>query len=323
MGAAAFPGTCEGMAPSVPLTGQQYEIRSGDQRAVVVEVGGGLREYTVAGNPILDGYEVSQMATAARGCPLLPWPNRLHEGTYVWDGEEHQAAINEPDKNNALHGFTWFKNWAASDYAADCVTMRLRLHGQQGYPFVLDLSMRYTLGDSGLTVTACARNVGGTAAPYAFGAHPYLTVGTDTIDDAVLHLPAATYLPTDESQIPTGRQAVDGTAFDFRTPRPIRDVEIDHAFTDLERDERGRVWLGLRHPDDQRSVSVWADHHFPYLEVFTGDTVPEPQRRRRGLGVEPMTAPPNAFQTGEDVKRLEPGEQFLCEWGIVPGAMAA
>lgn len=306
------------MAPQVPLTGQQYEIRHGSHRAVVVEVGGGIREYTVDGNAVLDGYGIDDMATAARGCPLIPWPNRLHEGTYTWDGEQHQAAINEPDQNNALHGFTWFTNWAASDYADDCVTMRLRLHGQQGYPFVLDLSVRYTLSDDGLTVATAARNVGPAAAPYAYGAHPYLTVGTEYIDEAVLHLPASTYLPTDEAQIPTGREPVDGTDFDFRTPRPIGGVEIDYAFTDLDRDEQGRVWLELRHPDHERSVRVWADDSFPYLEVFTGDTVPEPPRRRRGLGVEPMTCPPNAFQTGEDVQRLERGEEFVCEWGIVP-----
>ena len=306
------------MAPLIPLTGQQYEIRSGRQRAVVVEVGGGIREYTVDGVAVLDGYDAQDMATAARGCPLIPWPNRLHEGTYTWDGEQHQVAVNEPDKNNALHGFTWFTNWAASDYADDCVTMRLRLHGQQGYPFVLDLSVRYTLSDAGLAVSACARNVGGAPAPYAFGAHPYLTVGTEFVDEAVLHLPAETYLPTDESQIPTGREAVDGTAFDFRTPRPIGDVEMDYAFTDLERDDQGRVWLDLAHPDGERSVRVWADESFPYLEVFTGDSVPEAQRRRRGLGVEPMTCPPNAFKTGQDVRRLGRGEQFVCKWGIVP-----
>ena len=305
-------------AAPVPLTGQQHEIRSGRQRAVVVEVGGGVREYTVDGTAVLDGYGVDEMATAARGCPLIPWPNRLHQGRYTWDGQEHQTALNEPDKGNALHGFTWFANWTATDVRDDALTMTLRLHGQQGYPFVLDLSVRYVLSDGGLTVTTGARNTGAHPAPYAYGAHPYLTVGTQRVDDAVLHLPAATYLPTDEAQIPTGREPVDGTPFDFRTARTIGNVEMDYAFTDLQRDGDGQAWLELRDPDTDRAVRVWIDEHFGYLEIFTGDSLPQAHRRRGGLGVEPMTCPPNGFATGEEIKRLEPGEEFVCQWGIVP-----
>ena len=49
--------------------------------------------------------------------------------------------------------------------------------------------------------------------------------------------------------------------------------------------------------------------------VFTGDTL-EPERRRRGLAVEPMTCPPNAFRTGEGLIVLEPGGSFTGAWGI-------
>lgn len=303
---------------AVAPTGQQHEIRCGRQRATVVEVGGGLRSYLVDDAPVLDGFGSDEMATAARGCPLIPWPNRLHQGRYTWDGSDLQVPINEPDKSNALHGFSRFMNWTVADHAEASVTMALRLHAQQGYPFVLDVSVRYTLDGDGLTVRTGTRNVGAAAAPYALGAHPYLTVGTDRVDDAVLHVPARTYLPTDDSQIPTGRSPVEGTAYDFRTPRAVGDTEMDYAFTDLERDGNGRAWLELAHPDGDRNVSFWADDTFAYLEVFTGDTVPEPDRRRGSLGVEPMTCPPNAFQTGEDVRRLEPGEELVCRWGIVP-----
>lgn len=302
----------------VPPTGRQYEIVSGEQRAVVVEVGAALREYTVGDNAVLDGFAVEEMASAARGCPLIPWPNRLHQGRYTWEGEELQTPINEPDKNNSLHGFSRFMNWVAADQSDAAVTMGLRLHGQQGYPFVLDLSVRYALDDEGLTVTTTARNVGQAAAPYACGAHPYITVGTALIDEAMLRVPGKAYLPTDDAQIPTGREPVHGTRFDFRHPKAIGDVEIDHAYTDLDRGEDGRAWLELRHPDTDRQVKVWADERYPYLEIFTGDTVPNEQRRRRGLGVEPMTCPPNAFATGQQVQRLEPGEEFVCAWGIVP-----
>jgi len=62
-------------------TGEQYEIAHDDQRVVVVEVGGGLRSYTVGERQILDGYGAGEMANAGRGQVLAPWPNRLQDGT--------------------------------------------------------------------------------------------------------------------------------------------------------------------------------------------------------------------------------------------------
>jgi aldose 1-epimerase len=297
-------------------SGEQTEIRHGEQRAVVVEVGGGVRLYDVAGVPVLDGYGADQMVDGARGQPLIPWPNRLHGGRYTWDGREHVVPLDEPEQGNALHGVTRWRSWQPRELTDGAVTMGLVLRPFPAYPFTLDLTVRYALADDGLTVTTTATNHGADAAPYGHGAHPYVTVGTDRIDDAVLHLPAHTWLPTDEHQIPTGRAPVEGTPYDFRTPRPLGGTEIDHAFTDLVRDAEGRAELVLAAPDGSRHVTVWVDDSYPYLEVFTADTLPDEQRRRHGLGVEPMTCPPDAFRTGEDLVRLQPGASVSASWGI-------
>lgn len=300
-------------------SGEQIEIRYGDARAVVVEVGGGIRRYDVAGVPVLDGYDVEHMVDGARGQPLLPWPNRLHDGRYTWEGRELVVPMDEPGQGNALHGVTRWRSWSAREVAETSVTMGLLLRPLPAYPFSLDLSVRYVLGDEGLTVTTTATNLGDAAAPYGHGAHPYVAVGTELVDDAVLALPARTWLPTDDDQIPTGREPVEGTAYDFRTPRVLGDTQMDYAFTDLERGSDGRATLVLSAPDGGRRVEVWVDASYPYLEVFTGDALPDPARRRQGLGVEPMTCPPNAFVTGEDVVRLEPGASVSTAWGIRVG----
>lgn len=295
------------------------DIRHGDQHAVVVELGGGVRSYVVGGVPVLDGYDAEEMVTGARGQPLIPWPNRLHGGGYSWDGQEHPVPIDEPDKENSLHGLTRWRSWQPSDLGESTVTMRLRLLPQPAYPFGLDLAVRYELDGHGLTVTTTATNLGPAAAPYGHGAHPYITVGTDRLDDALLLLPARTWLPTDAAQIPTGREPVDGTPYDFRTPRRIGGTEMDHAFTDLARSADGRAELVLAAGDSGRRVTVWVDESFPYVQVFTGDTLPQEHRRRRGLGVEPMTCPPDAFRTGQDIVRLEPGATVTTRWGVRPG----
>lgn len=302
---------------TVPPSGQQYEIRHGDQRAVVVEVGGGLRTYDVGDTAVVDGYAEHEMATAGRGQVLAPWPNRLH-GSYTFDGVEHRVPQDEPKQGNALHGLVRFRTWVARERDDSSVTMGLLLHPSPPYPFALDLAVRYRLGEHGLQVETTATNVGAVALPFALGAHPYLTVG-GRVDDALLTLPAATRVDTDDNQLPSSLEPVAGTAYDFRTPRSIGDLQLDYAFTDLQRGGDGRAVLRLTSAQGDRVVSVWLDEGFGYLEVFTGDTVPQPERRRRGLGVEPMTAPPNAFVTGTDLLRLEPGQSVRRTWGITPG----
>jgi len=297
---------------SVPPSGEQVELVRGQQRAVVVEVGGGLRSYDVDGVAVVDGYDEHELVTAARGQVLAPWPNRLHGGRYSWDGVEHEVPLDEPAQGNALHGLVRFRAWRITDRSEQAVTMALRLHPSPPYPFCLDLTARWALTEEGLDVEHTATNVGAQAAPYALGTHPYVMAG-ERIDDARLTVPADTRLPTDEQQIPTGTQPVDGTAYDFRAARVLGPLQIDHAFTDLRRGPDGRARLLL---EAERTVEVWVDEGFDWLEVFTGDTVPEPERRRRGLGVEPMTAPPNAFVTGEGLLRLEPGGTATHRWGV-------
>ena len=297
---------------SVPPSGEQVELVRGRQRAVVVEVGGGMRTYDVDGVAVLDGYDEQELVTAARGQVLAPWPNRLHGGRYTWDGVEHEVALDEPAQGNALHGLVRFRAWRTAERSEDTVTMALRLHPSPPYPFCLDLTARYALTDEGLEVEHTATNVGPQAAPYALGTHPYITVG-GRIDEARLTVPASSWLPTDGSQVPTGTSPVEGTAYDFRTARTIGPLQVDHAFSGLQRGPDGVARLLL---EGERTVEVWLDEGFGWLEVFTGDVVPEPERRRRGLGVEPMTAPPNAFVTGEGVLRLEPGDTVTHRWGV-------
>jgi len=310
--AIAEPGGSEPVAPS----GKQVRISYGSQRAVIVEVGGGIRAYEVAGTAVLDGYGAEERCTFARGLPLIPWPNRLHRGRYTWDDQQFQTPINEVEKDNALHGYTRWLNWQVTATGPDTAVAALRLHPQDGYPFILDLSVTYALGPNGLTVTNRAQNVGAVACPYAHGAHPYITVGTGKIDQATLTAPASTYLLTDTAQIPIGRSPVAGTDFDFQRGHTLGDVHIDHAFTDLTRDADGQAKITLASEETGRRVTVWLDASYPYVMLFTGDTVEPAERRRAGLGVEPMTCPPNGFATGIDIIRLEPGDSVTTRWGI-------
>jgi aldose 1-epimerase len=297
-------------------SGEQFELGLDEQRAVITEVGAGLRCYAVAGRKVLDGYGADEMSTSGRGQLLLPWPNRIQDGVYEFEGKSHQLPLNQVDERNAIHGLVRWVAWAVAEREPHRVVLRHALHPQPGYPFSLALAVEYLLTDEGLRVRATADNVGAEACPYGAGAHPYLTVGTPTVDTVVLRAPGGTVLRSDERGIPVGVESVEGTEFDFRRGRAIGETALDNCFTDLERDGRGLARVELGNPDAGTGLTLWVDESHRYLMLFTGDPLPSP---RRSLAVEPMTCPPNAFRTGEGLIRLDPGASFTGSWGIACG----
>jgi len=301
---------------ALPPSGEQLRLTHEDQVLTVVTVGGGIRSYAVAEHDVIDGYDSDTMADGARGQTLIPWPNRVRDGKWTWNGTQHQLALTEPAQHNAIHGLVRWLSWRVAERGIRSVLLTCTSWPQPGYPWTLDVDVRYDLGDDGLTVTQRITNRSSTPAPVAAGAHPYLSVGTSVIDDATLLIPAARWIDTGSQQIPTQIRDVYDTPFDFRRPRPVGSRQIDNTFTDLTRDERNRCTIRLQDPNTGRAVEVWVDESYPYVEVFTGDTLSDQHRRRRGLGVEPMTAPPNALATGEHLTILEPAETWSGRWGI-------
>jgi aldose 1-epimerase len=291
-------------------TGEQFEISSGSQRAWITEVGGGLRRYTAGGREIIDGFAADELCRSGRGQCLLPWPNRIRDGRYTFASDEQQLALTEPSKRNAIHGLVRWANWLPAAHDPERVTMAHVLHPQPGYPHTLSLVLEYRLDDAGLNVCTTATNVGATACPFGAGAHPYLTARAETVDAAVLRAPGRIRLIADERGIPAGSEPVEGTAYDFREPRALGAVELDTAYTDLERGADGKARVALD------GTTLWLDERYSHLMLFTGD--PLPDVARRALAVEPMTCAPNAFQSGEGLLRLQPGESFTAEWGIEP-----
>jgi len=156
---------------AVHPSGQPFTISSGSQSATVVEVGGGVREHTVAGQPVLQPYPVDAMCDGAHGAPLIPWPNRLGDGHYTFAGVEHQVALTELDKHNAIHGFLQWRSWQLVEHAPDRVVVATGVRPLTGYPFSVDVAVEYRLTEAGLVVVTTATNVGD---------HPCLTAPAST-----------------------------------------------------------------------------------------------------------------------------------------------
>jgi aldose 1-epimerase len=295
------------------LSGNQYEISAGPYDAIVTEQGGSLRALRHDGRPLILSHDADEPVPAAAGQLLAPWPNRIDQGRYSFDGESHDLPINEGELDNAIHGLVRWGSWEAAEQEPHRVLLRHRLLGHSGYPFRLDLTVEYTLDATGLTVRQSARNAGTRAAPYGHGAHPYLTLGRP-LDECDLQVTAGRYLEIDERAIPVHDPLdVAGTPYDFREPRRLGATAINNPYTALAGDDDGRAWVRLS--DGERSVALWAGEGHPWLEIYTRDEVRD-ETWRTGLGAEPMTCPPNAFVTGVDLIALKPGEETSGLWGI-------
>ena len=291
------------IAPS----GEQIEIVHGDQRAVVVEVGGGLREYTVDGRELLDGYGPDEMSSSGRGQVLIPWPNRIQDGRYSFDGQEHQLPLDDVEEQDAIHGLVRWGSWTAGDRAENRVVMEHALHPQPGYPFSLALSIEYALSDAGLRVRTTATNRGPRPVPVRERQPPLPRRSpSPRVDSLTLRIPARTLLRSDERGIPVGRLPVEGTDYDFRRPRPIGATVLDHAFTDLERGEDGRARVELRDPDRASELTLWVDETLSVPDGLHGRPASgrEPaQPRRRADDVSTERVP---HRRGPDPARAGP-----------------
>src|SRR2546430_2470977 len=248
---------------TIPPSGAQYPIRSGDQAAVVVEVGGGLRAYTVADLPIVDGYGDEALAPAGAGQVLAPWPNRIRDGRYPWHGETYELALSEPPHHNAIHGLVRWLPWRAVSVGESAVTLSCELPPHPGYPWRLELSTSWSVGPDGLRAEHTATNLAESAAPFGLGAHPYLMVPGARVDDLVLTVPAASRLLLDGRKLPIGAAKVAGTEFDFTSGRRIGAAQLDTAFGGVP---AGGSTATPSTVDGSRAVTVRADGAFHWWQ---------------------------------------------------------
>ncbi len=296
-------------------SGEQYEIASGSSRGHVAQVGATLRAVTINGLDVLDGFPSDQRSTDGRGQVLAPWPNRLTDGRYNYGGRDCQAPLNEPSRHDAIHGLVRWLDWTLVAHATDRVTLACALRPQPAYEWPLDLEITYAISGSGLTVMFAATNAGDESAPFGVGFHPYLTLGTATVDTLELTVPAAAFLDPDIPAETPHLVPVSGTPKDFTKSRPIATTQLDTAYGALIRGADGRAAARLDTAGG-RSVELWVDEGYRYLMVYTADEVTASERRRGGIAIEPMTCLPDAFRSGLDLIELAPGDTWRGTWGL-------
>ena len=299
-------------------TGRGVVLERDGVRAEVGSVAAVLRSLTVNGADLTLPIPADRAPAMCNGVILSPWPNRVRAGRWVLDGEPQQLDITEPERGGALHGLLQFADYEATEQRADAVTLAATIYPQHGWPFLVETWVRYQLESDGLTVTHGARNLSTARAPYATGSHPYLKVGDAPIADLELTVPASTYFAVDERLDPTGEVEVTGTPYDVRTPQRVGGLAFDTAFGGVQHAEvangRGDVaWLTA--PDGSRTT-LWQSTEWGYVQVFTTHLMPSADGPIDAIAIEPMTAPPDALNSGQGLVWIEPGASWEGSWGL-------
>jgi len=307
------------------VSGTPVVLRSSGYVVEIASVGASLRSLRYEGRDLVVPFAIDEVRPNYRGATLAPWPNRVVDGVHRFGGAEHRLALTEPDRGHALHGLLAWADWAITDAADTEVTLTATVPAQTGYPWWVEVSTSYRVGAHGLTQTVRATNLSAAPAPWGTGPHPYLVAGTGKVDDWTLELPAdAVVTVTEDRLVPIGMASVDEDAerFDFRTARRVGDVEIDHAYTGLRRDDEGWATVALT-SEEGTGVQITWDAECPWVQVHTADlpTGPGTPGHRAGLAVEPMTCAPDAFNSDRydydaGLIVLAPGASHEAGWTI-------
>ncbi|MFV0428549.1 MAG: aldose 1-epimerase family protein [Arachnia sp.] len=290
---------------SVNPTGEQYLISHGRWTAVITEVGASLRSLSAGGRELLWAFAADRAPVSSQGAQLLPWPNRIRDGRYTFEGVEQQLPLTEPVRHNALHGLNHGLPWALVERAESSLKQRATIFPQKGWDGVITVEISHRLSDDGLVVDVVAANHGAQDAPYGYGTHPYFAF--DNIDEVEVTLPFdSELLVTQDRLLPVEISRV-MPEHDFRSPRRLGDTEFDTALCSPVATQ----WT-VRMAGPDHAVEVWGDPSTPWVQVFT-------KPDRSAIAVEPMTCGPDAFNEGPTRAGrivLAPGESAACRWGV-------
>lgn len=275
---------------------------------------------------LADGYDSpAEIAhrPGSRFAIMVPFAGRVADARYDFDGQSQDLDPGVAGTDRASrHGFVRDTDFEVAGLAADDDSARVTLHTgairpRPGYPHAIDLAVTFTLDADGLTLDACMKNVGDSAAPCFFGWHPYFRVADAEVDGWQLQIPAQTLIRTGADLIAlAGAEAYvsldDAPALDFREPRRIGDSILDQGYTDLDVEADGRIRTRLRDPASGFAIAVWQESGV--MHAFTADTIS--RDARRAIALEPMECMADAFNRPECAAaiRLEPGAErhFRC-----------
>ncbi|MDX2301631.1 MAG: aldose 1-epimerase [Microscillaceae bacterium] len=266
---------------------------------------------------IIDGYadpeELKQTYKKTfKGSKLSPYPNRIREGKYTFEGIDYQLDINFPHENNSIHGFLDDQVFEVLEEAHSTMYASLLLSHHydgniNGYPFPYKIKVLYSFDiHNTLRVNTLIKNTGDRNMPLGHGWHPYFRTGNPIDSWEIQFAPTHQYL-LDEKMIPTGATA---PFTEFQGFKPIGDFDFDTAFA-LNSSHEAQTFR-IRDLSKNLEINVVQEtgpNKYNFSQVFSPP-------HRQSLAIEPMTCAPNAFNNQIGLIVLAPGATIGFEYQI-------
>ena len=298
-----------------------FNTHTGEYGCVLPEFGGNLNELVLLKPTdknlisVMDGYatfEEAQENSGYKGAKLLPFPNRIGDGQYMFDGVTHELSINRPQEGHAIHGLFYAQPMQVKKVKtgkeAVSVTLEYKYNGKmKGYPFPCRVQMTYKLNEKGITCKTNIKNIGSQVMPLGDGWHPYFKLDTATVDSLLLKLPPCEDIIIDSRKLPTHETELHHI---FSEVTPIAKNVLDNGYRLLSL--KDKAITVLQHPTDAYQLQIVQDtgkHKYNYLQVY----IPAD---RKTIAIEPMSCATNAFNNGFGLIKLKPDATYKAAYKV-------
>ncbi len=286
---------------------------NGNSFRCIPEHGAVLIDVQLNGQAILDAYQNQEELETNfyyKSALLAPFPNRLQDGKFTFEGKTYQFPINDTNTQNALHGFIYDKPFEIEEIhcLADeaCISLVYHYNGHLSYyPFSFRMRVEYTIKSNHVFEVALEiTNLETFPIPIGMGWHPYFKLSTSIVNDLKLQLPPLHQLEIDDRMLPTGELQL-YSAFDM--PKEIGLTKLDTGFK-YEK-EKGRIELFLQ--DQNYRLKYWQEAvPFDYIQLFIPDG-------RASIAIEPMSCAADAFNSNTQITTLAKGTSRLGKCGVL------
>lgn len=281
--------------------------------SIVPGQGGVVLDIQFEGISILDGYQTPielDLKNWGKSALLYPFPNRLKDGKYHWDGHQYQFPINDSQTENALHGLGVHKamNIAkvmTSEKSGTIICQYNSKGEEEFYPFLFQFSAAFTITERGFDVELVVLNQDQESIPFGYGWHPYFTLG-DSVETTELQLPKLDLIGIDQRMIPTGKRY---PYEEFAQAKPIGATVLDNCFA-VHPNAENKIEIQLK--GSKGTLNYWQETKastYPFVQIFTPP-------KRTSIAIEPMTCNVDAFNNQEGLIKLEAGEKSSARFGL-------
>lgn len=281
---------------------QFVELCNSDKssKAVIcLNQGGRLSDLIFNDIELLADFDPSSYKDNYASSILFPFANRIKDGKYTFDGIDYVLECNEVDKNNALHGLVYDKNFICADSVMTSNYGSVRLQYSydgacKGFPFKFDILLTYKMADQSLSLTVEVMNTGNKALPFTLGWHPYFV--SKNLNESTISFESNIKFLCDKQQIISGK-----TTLNLEMPHQLEGVVLDDGYklqSDIIKFSTPEYRLNLRSNSNEK-----------YLQLYT-------PKAPNVIAIEPMTGAADSFNNKIGLQTLHPHKSYTISWNI-------